>query len=271
MKWFRVTKREPCRACGRGDWCIRSPDGSADLCMRVVSENPHTLRDGSTGYIHRFSAGAVAPRPVEKRIEPAINVGGTLANWSMRGRGSLVDYGKELGVSPQSLRALHATPCPVYFRTWAFPMRDGYNNLIGIRLRNQSGRKWAIEGSHNGIFLPQCEPQETALVCEGPTDTAAALSMGFFAIGRPSCTGGGPMVITAVKRLRVQRVAIVADNDGPGLTGALSFAKFIPVPSAIVVLPCKDVRQFINNGGTRELLLSLIGGLIWRQHDGQRA
>jgi len=191
------------------------------------------------------------------------NVGKMIDEWSQWRRvHDITVFAASLGVSRESLYQLECVPGP-FRHTWAFPMRDGYNNYIGIRLRNDKGEKWAVRGSHNGIFLPQSEEQSLALICEGPTDTAAAMTLGYFAIGRPSCSGGMPLVVTALKRLGVSRAAIIADNDDPGLNGAMSLAKFLPMPSAIVVLPTKDIRAFVNAGGTKACLESIMNTLVW--------
>lgn len=185
----------------------------------------------------------------------------------------IIELAATLGVKEIPLRMLK----PVYaqeHRAWAFVMRDGYNNMIGIRLRSINGDKWAVPGSHAGIFLPQCEITRTVLICEGPTDTAAGLSLGYFSIGRPSCSGGVPHICNAVKRLGITRAVIVADNDpdrevkgktipSPGLNGAAMLAKYLPIPSATLVLPTKDIREFVKMGGTSELLDCMINSLVW--------
>jgi phage/plasmid primase-like uncharacterized protein len=169
-----------------------------------------------------------------------------------------------LGVTIPSLRALDCVATP-YVDTYGFPMRDGKGGIIGIRLRKMNGEKRAVTGSHNGLFIPGLPPAAQCLVCEGPTDTAAALSVGSFAIGRPSCSAGVLQLAEAVRRLRFQRVVIVADCDGPGLRGATTLALHIPVPCCVLALPCKDMRQFVNHGGDKVTLDALVSQLVWRK------
>jgi hypothetical protein len=57
-------------------------------------------------------------------------------------------------------------------------MNDGKRSVIGIRLRNDLGRKWAVTGSRQGLFLPGPHPGQTVLIVEGPTDAAAAVDLG---------------------------------------------------------------------------------------------
>jgi hypothetical protein len=69
-------------------------------------------------------------------------------------------------------------------------MCDGYGEVVGIRLRNERG-KFAVRGSRQGVFVAGVPAQKTLFVCEGPTDTAAAVDLGLFAVGRPNCCCGG--------------------------------------------------------------------------------
>ncbi|MEI6148942.1 MAG: hypothetical protein WCS01_07580, partial [bacterium] len=70
----------------------------------------------------------------------------------------------------------------------AFPMHDGTGQVCGIRTRNRDGSKRAVTGSRAGVFLPTFHDGAEPVVCEGPTDAAAAMAMEFWPIGRPSCT-----------------------------------------------------------------------------------
>src|SRR5439155_12311592 len=84
-----------------------------------------------------------------------------------------------LGLSATSLLRLGVGWSAPY-RAWAFPMRDAGGAIRGIRLRTVAGKKFCVRGSKDGLFIPE----ESAavgplLVCEGPTDTAALLDMGF--------------------------------------------------------------------------------------------
>src|SRR5207244_601153 len=142
---------------------------------------------------------------------------------------------KRLGVSEQSLRALRVTYSRKH-RATAIPMRDGYGNLTGFRLRAPDGRKWAVETSQNSLFLPWLEPARTAFLVEGATDCMAAITLGYFGIGRHSCSGGISPAVDAIKRLGVTGVIICGDNDivqewdrgrNPGLAGAEMLAKYL--------------------------------------------
>jgi hypothetical protein len=170
---------------------------------------------------------------------------------------------RSLGVSLQSLSALGCA-WAITYHAWAFPMKSGEGETVGIRLRNEQGRKWAWPGSREGLFIPFGQPQSTVLLVEGPTDCAAALTMGYYAIGRPSCRGSVDHTRHALKRLRVSRVVIIADNDDPGADGALALARTLCIPVAMIVLPAKDMRDYLRLGGTPSLLDNLIETATWK-------
>lgn len=158
---------------------------------------------------------------------------------------------------------------------WAFPMMNDMGVPIGIRLRADNGSKWAEPGSHAGIFLPTTPPPDTVYIVEGPTDTASMLTMGLWALGRPSCSGGIPLIQGWLKRNRsVKRVVIVADTDqdkvtpegavyNPGIRGAKTLQEHLPVRSVIVTLPAKDPRDFLLAGGTVTMVTSMVNQLVW--------
>lgn len=265
----RVTKANPCPVCKKPDWCMFNQE--VVLCMRVQSTRPKQFKDGSLGWLHRNGAEfrTMSPKP-ERR--PSINATAILREWARLPRNKLlVLHARQLGVTLASLKAIGAVPAP-YFNTWGFPMKDGFGNNIGIRLRNVLGQKWAFKGSASGLFLPLAEMTKTVLVVEGPTNTAAGLSLGYFTIGLPQSGGGISHLIHAVRRLRVSQCVVVADNkirdDGRedvSLIHSKRTVEMLPVPATVAFLPTKDVREFINMGGTQELLSSIIKGLTWNQ------
>lgn len=146
-------------------------------------------------------------------------------------------------------------------------MRFGDNGIAGIRLRHEDGRKWSVIGSKNGLFIPQVEPfGPYTLLVEGATDCAAALTLNLHAIGRPSCMGGVDYLKDWFSRNKsVKQTVIVSDLDDPGLKGAMRLQEHLPVPSAILVCPAKDIRTALLNGITGEMIRAMIRQLIWKQ------
>ena len=270
-KWVRVTRHDPCAICGRGDWCGLSPDRTVAVCMRVKSDRP--VRNG--GWLHRIAAAPPPPRPpcrvyVPASPEPERNWHSLLERWARRtATVDLARLARLLGVSAASLRRLGAA-LSGRAGVWGFPMRDAHRKVTGIRLRAEDGRKWAVAGSHNGLFWPDgLSGAGPILICEGPTDTAALLDLGYDAIGRPSCSGAVEMVIEVVRALRRRDVVVVADADDPGIDGADRLARALTDagrrPKVIRPLQCKDARAWVRDGATRAVVdCAITNALHWR-------
>ncbi len=263
MSWLRVSKQTLC-LCGHNDWCMVSEDGKSFLCMRMVSEHPFQMKDGSIGYIHRVNGHAVPPPVKHEKPAPAIDAEAMIYEWLKRTKAEWISrLAVQLGVKASALLELHVCWAESH-QAFAFPMRDGEGRVVGIRLRNMIGDKWSVRGSHSGVFLPYCHSDSTAWVVEGASDCAAGRSIGLYAIGRPSCSGGLFHLKTLFDRLQVRRAVIIADNDKPGLEGAEQLVRHVEIPCCVVTLPCKDLREFINLGGKVEMLESLTQSFVWR-------
>jgi len=267
--WQRVSKKRPCAICGKPDWCTYSADGRTACCMRVESGRP--MRNGGWAHVlnvEREMRTAERPRPRahERHRRPTFDAAALLARWRARTSESARQaLSARLGVSPESLRMLGAA-WAVEYKAWAFPMRDGARRVIGIRLRADNGRKWAVPGSRNGLFWPLGIPGEEndlIVICEGPTDAAALLSVDLAAIGRPSCTGGVPLLKAALDRIGRRDVAILSDADVPGRQGARRLAQEIRhlARSVRIIEPLagKDARAWISNfRATRQVIETVI-------------
>jgi phage/plasmid primase-like uncharacterized protein len=166
---------------------------------------------------------------------------------------------RSLGLSADALTRLGIGWAEPY-RAWSFPMTDAAGVVLGIRLRRPDGTKFAVSGGREGLFLPATEPTDARLlVCEGPTDAAALLDLGYTAVvGRPSCTGGVRLVTELCQQRQPGELVIVADGDEPGRRGANNLASVLAayVPTVRVLVPRlhKDVREFVCAGGTRQQL-----------------
>ncbi|MDE2100099.1 MAG: hypothetical protein KGL39_22785 [Patescibacteria group bacterium] len=186
----------------------------------------------------------------------------------------LLQLANALIVSHEALQSLSAAYCAEK-KAWAFPMTGKDGKWCGVRLRNAEGFKWAVSGSSNGVFLPDTEPQPIAYLPEGPTDTAACLTLGLFAIGRPSCNTGVEELKSNLARLGIRKVVIISDNDNlkrignregrPGIEGALRLKKELRMLSVVWMPPgkIKDVREFLKRGGTRQLIENEISKKPW--------
>lgn len=263
-KWKRVNRARPCPVCGRPDWCLFvGPDDSPDavICPRVESDR----RAGEGGWLHRLRPSDGSPRGPRAITICAAEAGRIdhgdrferLAENARRAIApeALQGLAESLGLSAGSLRRL-CVGWSAPHRAFTFPMRDASGAVVGIRLRKPDGRKLAVTGGREGLFLPGDLPEGgRLLVTEGPTDCAALLDLGFSAIGRPSCTGGGKHLTELVTRLAPAEVVVVADSDAPGRRGAESLAVVLLayVPAVRIIAPpdgVKDARAWLRAGGT---------------------
>jgi hypothetical protein len=238
--------------------------------MRV--ESPHACASG--GWWHHYDESRTFLKP-PPRPEKKIDANGIIADWVRRTPIEiLAEWAIELGVTVESMLMLSAAWSRLD-DTIAFPMFDENGSVIGIRLRNSDGKKWAVTGSRQGIFLPSCEPQKIAYLPEGPTDTAALLSLGLYTIGRPTCNGGNDILAKAIKHLKIRRAVVVADNDEmktlgnrngrPGIEGAVRCQQAIGIPSTIWIppSPIKDAREFLRHGGTAIMIEADLRNKVW--------
>ena len=145
--------------------------------------------------------------------------------------------------------------------TW--PMRDADGNVIGIRLRcPKSSRKWAVTGSKAGLIYDPNSMRERGggrlWVVEGPTDTAALLSIGIDAVGVPSAGGSCDLLVDLARRMRPEQLVIVADADDAGRHGAerIRDAVVIVAPVRMINTPggIKDARAWVCAGADRMTL-----------------
>jgi hypothetical protein len=212
----------------------------------------------------RQNARRMAPVEPELPKEYFHNMWSTWGRvWSTRQeyRG-LKEFASELGVDAEELLDLGMVRTDS--STWAFPMRNHTRFIIGIRIRDDQGNKYAVKGSKQGLFIPITPPRQDLYVTEGPTDCAALLSMGLYAIGKPAAMASPDEIVKFIHKFRVRRVVVIADNDRAGLSGAKKLVDVCPVSCCELVLPAKDARDFYRNGGTRDLVENLLKNSVWR-------
>lgn len=169
----------------------------------------------------------------------------------------LAELVEELGVSPESLRSLglgwlHEK------NAYTFPERDGAGNIIGIALRYPGGAKSMLPSSRRGIYIPDGfeAMTGTTYLPEGASDTAALLSAGLTAVGRPSATGGVDHLVELLREDN-REIIVIGDHDRqeggvwPGRAGAMAAAQQLAkaLGRAVTwVLPpggAKDVREWL--------------------------
>ncbi|MEQ8770076.1 MAG: hypothetical protein RIB60_06160 [Phycisphaerales bacterium] len=282
MTWRRVSKANPCPVCGKPDWCMVKPDGSAAACARVPEGcakdrdgRPITFRDGM-GWVHQLveTDAPCQPRLTKKRTprrpDPAIPFEAIAR--ACHERIQHEDIWPDLGLSREPLMAMRTgivfrdalarldTRCPGRF-AWTFPMRRPDGSVCGIRLRHETGEKRSIKGSHAGLFIPVPRGRSRSLfIVEGPTDTAAMWDLGLDAIGRHACRGQAE---EAAQLARGREVVIVEDNDGPGRDGARSLADDLLEHAASVkviraTMGANDPREWKAKGATRAVVAAVV-------------
>lgn len=264
----RVTRNRPCPQCRHTDWCLIAPDGLTGICCRSGQGRPVDLSGAGTGWAWGERDKPAAPMPPLRKMLKEPHDWDYVLNTHMRNGGdNLGDWPYKLSVSGRSLTRLGALQDRM--RRLLVPMWDERGHIIGVHVRSREGRKFALTGSHNGLYLPDCtlpDCLETLWVCEGASDCAALLDLGVYAVGRSSCTGNVEAIRTLCYGLHL---VIMADRDEaklrpdgslwyPGQYGAeqLAAACYRRASSVKIVFPGqgKDCRSWLMAGCTPAVL-----------------
>jgi len=259
------------------DWCLYAEDGSAAICARVSEGSVCIVGDKGAGWLHNLID---RPPKQKRKYVPKRNPKPTLVpNWgklvaSYRNNVDIIKAVAMFGLSAMALDDLLVGWDPQK-KVHCFPMKDGKGNIIGIRLRTLTGKKFSVPGSKNGLFIPgsiKAESDDLLFIAEGPTDTAALLDLGFPAIGRASCGTGYKYIKEMIEHANRQ-VVVFADKDEakytpdgrkffPGYSGGLKLARSIKlfVSSVRIIKPPqkKDIRAWLQAGCTRDAVLALV-------------
>lgn len=269
----RVTRGCPCPVCGKTSWCLIAKDGSGRaVCKRVESDKPRA----DAGWLHVGGTLAVDPKRIASAVRSRRLSAGEIE--AMCGRfvagmdGSrLVRIAAGLCVSRDSLARLS-----IGFdgEAYTFPMLNADGEIVGFRRRFNDGRKLSVAGGNEGLFIPSGLTFTRAThLCEGPTSCAALLSMGFEAVGRPSCNSGNRIACDFIRRSCVRSVIVWGDRDKPktlangntfrpGQDGAWTLAKllaaFVPMVRVFIPTVAKDAREWLRAGATTEDVIHAI-------------
>jgi hypothetical protein len=272
-KMQRVGKTNPCPVCGKPDWCLYAKDGSAAICQRI--EKGSKKRCGDAGWLHVLSNrhnrhnghnGHGKRYMVLSMKDQSRDFGRLSQQYQQQLTGYKLEWlSVKLGISAKSLKRLRVGWDG---KAYTFGMSNAQGQTIGIRRRFPNGNKVSVTGSKTGLFIPtDLSSEGSLLICEGATDTAAVLDLGFNAVGRPNCNSKVEMTARLAKN---RHVVIIGDNDPPkkdgrqpGNEGALLLAnKLVFVcPSVQMIFPpakYKDIRGWYNSGLKRDELLTNI-------------
>ena len=263
-KMHRVNRQRPCPICRKPDWCLVATDRSAAICQRI--QEGSTKRCGEAGWLHLLrddESYQKYARPIRRVVIPVRSASPDFAVIAVRcqervSQTQLQRVSDQLGVSVSSLKRLGIGWNGA---AYTFPMSTPEGRIVGLRLRFPEGRKSSEKGSRQGLFIPCDLPDDgLLLICEGASDTAAALNLSFAAVGRPSCNTGARMLSRFASG---REVAIIADNDTPGRKGAEALASELVLhcPSVKIVYPpadIKDLRQWKQESLVMEQLETVI-------------
>jgi hypothetical protein len=252
-------------------------DGSAVICAR--QESPKCIGEKGAGWLHRLREdGAEYRRGPRVRRITLPNSTPDLSELAEQHRqavtpAALERFAMQLGVSADSLHRLRVGWDS---QAWTFPMSDPSGRTIGIRRRFPNGSKLAVKGGCEGLFIPKVfdarsgaqnrTPKKRGyavsplFISEGVTDCAALITLGFEAVGRPSCTGGTRF---CCELARGRDAVILADGDEPGQRGAAALASTLRIycPSVRIITPpagVKDARAWKQAGATTDDILAVI-------------
>jgi hypothetical protein len=215
---LRVSRTRPCPVCDSASWCLRSEAGDVALCMRQADGGkPIKLKDGTVAYLHKpsdwrddrqtYIRPAPAPRPYfdwQAEAERFFRHADATVK-----RAELAD---SLGVNIAAIAELRSG--------WdgaahTFPERNGRGEIIGLARRFPNGAKYMTKGSARGLTFacPTWDWGGPVLLVEGASDTAAGLTMGLSVVGRPSCRGGGPLLVELLRGIGRRQIIVIAERD----------------------------------------------------------
>jgi replicative DNA helicase len=145
---------------------------------------------------------------------------------------------------------------------WTVTERDAEGAVVGINCRDRAGHKRMVPGSTRGLYyVADWDVAGGAILCpEGLSDTAALVTMGLVAVGRPSNTGGVQHLAKLFAGINVNiNIIIIGDNDPkldgscPGLDGARTTAEQLaralgrPIYHAPTPDGRKDSREWLRH------------------------
>jgi hypothetical protein len=248
MKFVRVSQELSCPICGSTKWCTIWDEGKTVACPRVASEESA----GSFGYLHRLEIPIdVSSQQVAIETTPNVDWQGLAAYYQ--------EQYEQMLYGPSSLFYPLKESCSAFGVGWdrqayTLPMwSDG--QCAGIQRRFPNGAKSAVAGSKRGLFVPTTTLgiPRTLVVCEGASDAIYFHAYGGegFVIGRQNCDMVNE-VLALHAHLAPQSTIILADNDEPGIRGAINLRDAIErntYCSRIFVPRDKDVRETITKRG----------------------
>lgn len=145
---------------------------------------------------------------------------------------------------------------------WAIPETNLDGQTIGIMRRYYDGTKLAYHGSSRGLIVPPYwnHREGPVFIVEGFSDAVVLNACGVSTIGRPSASGGSPLLALFIDGLQRQAI-VVGENDQkqdgswPGWNGAVTVSQKLTdyinrsVPVLLPPSGFKDVRSLYLQSG----------------------
>jgi hypothetical protein len=281
--WFKgvsVTTSAPCRRCGKPTRRDRSEGFCCVDDDRGIGWCGHASQLGDVPFFSTTTGERTTPPPHIHR--PRAEIDGDVQRHieaTNRECQSYMDDTRFIAAEESIGLAWHVLDAigigwSQQHSAYTFPMYDADRRVIGIRVRYDNGEKKAVRGSRNGLFLVS-QPElvtvssDVILIPEGPTDTAACLSLGFNVIGRPFNVGGMDDLARILLDYPKHRVVVVGDNDDAGTRGVEAACSRIGKSREVrFVYPptrFKDIRQWHINGAVHADVVRLINNTTaWR-------
>lgn len=247
--WIRVSRDRRCPVCEGLDNCSVSRDGGAVWCGRI--EQGSVRQNAGGQFFHDLGERDVAPawprrhddRPkvstkwpsgdIKPESKPPTKDWGRIAQQASECAGAEAarqELATRLGVDADALRRLGVGWLGVT-RGWSFPERDATGKVIGINRRLLDGQKRREAGGQSGLtfdpddWLESNTDSSLLFLVEGGSDTAALMSHGLSAVGRPSNLAGVELLVGLLKSIPADRIIVVLGENDQKPHGSLSPAK----------------------------------------------
>ena len=236
----------PCPVCEREKYCLVSDDGNFVICTKVSSKKKY---EAYSGWLHKLSdANFKKPKKVIKSKDYSRNINHIQSVYQNLDKDFLTRFANKLNVAPIVLYHLgvgYDKKSQFYF-----PMFNADFKMIGLKIRAFNGKRWCVPGSRLGVYIPDdFNSSEEVYICEGESDTAAMLNLGYNAIGKASATSCRNILKELLNCCPIITIVSDYDNHGLGYKESCKLAKLFDSHVNIVLnRNYKDIRAWIDSG-----------------------
>lgn len=169
-----------------------------------------------------------------------------------------IEFQPPKGITIETWQRLATTHThPKHGQCWEIKERNADGEVVGRAYRTASGDKDFAKGGKRGLILVWPLPtyagsgaSDPVWVCEGASDTAAMIGLGFTAVGVPMAGQCGEWLAAL---LTGRHVVVCRDNDTAGLKGSNKIRDAI-------VATCASVRIIVPPDGAKDAREAVIAG-----------